>query len=40
MGRSYLSEIENGHKNLSVVMLGQIGNALDVKIAVLLTGYK
>ena len=33
MDRSYLSEIENGHKNLSIVMLEQIATALDVKIA-------
>jgi transcriptional regulator with XRE-family HTH domain len=38
--RSYLSEIENGHKNLSVVMLEQIAAALDVKIAALLHGHK
>lgn len=38
--RSYLSEIENGHKNLSIVMLEQIANALDVKVTVLLAGYK
>jgi transcriptional regulator with XRE-family HTH domain len=30
--RSYLSEIENGHKNLSVVMLEQIAVALEVDI--------
>lgn len=38
--RSYLSEIENGYKNLSVIMLEQIAVALDVKITVLLSGYK
>ncbi len=31
MDRSYLSEIENGQKNLSVMMLIRISNALDVK---------
>jgi len=38
--RSYLSEIENGHKNLSVVVLDQIASALGVKIMQLFTGYK
>jgi len=37
--RSYLSEIENGHKNLSVEMLDQIAGALDVKISELFRGY-
>jgi transcriptional regulator with XRE-family HTH domain len=38
MDRSYLSEIENGHKNLSIVMLEQIAVALNVKIAILVSG--
>jgi transcriptional regulator with XRE-family HTH domain len=36
--RSYLSEIENGHKNPSVLVLKQIADALGVKIGVLLGG--
>ena len=36
MDRSYLSEIENGHKNLSVVSLCRLAEALDVKPAALL----
>lgn len=31
MDRSYLSEIENGHKNLSVLSLLKIAEALNVK---------
>ena len=31
--RSYLSEIENGQKNLSVIMLHQIAVALGAKMA-------
>ena len=38
--RSYLSEIENGYKNLSVTMLDQIAVALGVKITSLFAGYK
>ncbi|MDE2029706.1 MAG: helix-turn-helix transcriptional regulator [Alphaproteobacteria bacterium] len=38
--RSYLSEIENGYKNLSVVMLERIATALDVKITALFSGHK
>jgi len=38
--RSYLSEIENGYKNLSVVMLDQIAAALGAKITQLFAGYK
>lgn len=37
--RSYLSEIENGYKNLSVIMLEQIANALGVKVTELFRGY-
>ena len=37
--RSYLSEIENGYKNLSVLMLEQIATALEVKITTLFQGY-
>jgi transcriptional regulator with XRE-family HTH domain len=38
--RSYLSEVENGHKNLSVTMLDQIAAALGVDLRELLEGYK
>ena len=38
--RSYLSEIENGYKNLSVTMLAQIAAALKVDINDLIKGYK
>ena len=38
--RSYLSEIENGQKNLSVAMLDHIAVALDVRITELFVGYK
>jgi transcriptional regulator with XRE-family HTH domain len=38
--RSYLSEIENGHKNLSVIMLEQIAAALGAKVTQLFAGYK
>ena len=38
--RSYLSEIENGQKNLSVLMLDQIAAALGVDMKELLEGYK
>lgn len=38
--RSYLSEIENGHKNVSVTVLAQIALALDVKLVTLFNGYK
>ncbi|MGB4100736.1 MAG: helix-turn-helix transcriptional regulator [Alphaproteobacteria bacterium] len=38
--RSYLSEIENGYKNLSLIILDQIATALDVKIIALFAGYK
>ncbi len=38
--RSYLSEIENGQKKLSVAILDQIANALKVKITDLFVGYK
>lgn len=34
--RSYLSEIENGHKNVSVQTLKKIADALGVKMSVLL----
>lgn len=34
--RSYLSEIENGHKNMSVLSLLKIAEALKVKPAALL----
>ena len=38
--RSYLSEIENGHKNLSVMVLDQIASALEVDLRELLAGYR
>jgi transcriptional regulator with XRE-family HTH domain len=38
MDRSYLSEIENGHKNLSVTALLSIAKALDVHVTALLEG--
>jgi len=38
--RSYLSEIENGYKNLSITMLEQIAAALEVKIIALFNGHK
>jgi transcriptional regulator with XRE-family HTH domain len=37
--RSHLSEIENGYKNLGVLMLDTLAAALDVNIVVLLKGY-
>jgi transcriptional regulator with XRE-family HTH domain len=37
--RSYLSEIENGHKNLSVVMLDQIAEALGADVQAMFKGY-
>jgi transcriptional regulator with XRE-family HTH domain len=38
--RSYISEIENGLKNPSVLVLDKIANALDVKITALFAGYR
>lgn len=38
--RSYLSEIENGYKNLSVLVLDQIASALEVDAAELLKKRK
>jgi transcriptional regulator with XRE-family HTH domain len=40
INRSYLSEIENGHKNLSLMVLDQIAAALKVDLRDLLKGYK
>lgn len=37
--RSYLSEIENGYKNLSVLVLEQIANGLDEEITVFFKGH-
>lgn len=37
--RSYLSEIENGYKNLSVLMLEQIAVALELDIKDFFEGY-
>lgn len=34
--RSYLSEIENGYKNISVQTLKKIADALEIKLSVLL----
>lgn len=36
LDRSYLSEIENGHKNVSINTLNKIAEALKVKMSVLL----
>ncbi|PZO78698.1 MAG: hypothetical protein DI626_11840 [Micavibrio aeruginosavorus] len=33
MDRSYLSEIENGHKNISIRMLKKIADALKLKVS-------
>lgn len=38
--RSYLSEIENGRVNVSLIILDQIAVALDTKITALFDGYK
>lgn len=38
--RSYLSEVENGHKNLSVKVLDQIAAALDEDISGIFAGYR
>lgn len=38
--RSYLSEIENGHKNVGIVVLEQIAIALEIKITLLFAGHK
>jgi transcriptional regulator with XRE-family HTH domain len=38
--RSYLSEVENGYKNLSVNVLDQIAAALEVDIEKMFEGYK
>jgi transcriptional regulator with XRE-family HTH domain len=38
--RSYLSEIENGHKSVGVVVLDDIAAALEVEITELFKGYK
>jgi transcriptional regulator with XRE-family HTH domain len=38
--RSYLSEIENGHKSVGVVVLDDIAAALEVEIIDLFKGYK
>lgn len=40
MDRSYLSEIENGHKNLSVNVLMKIAEVLEVNSATLLDKKK
>jgi transcriptional regulator with XRE-family HTH domain len=37
--RSYLSEVENGHKNLSVNVLDQIAAALGMDIGEMFAGY-
>ena len=36
--RSFLSEIENGHKNFSIQILYKLAKALDVKPEVILSG--
>ncbi len=38
--RSYLSEVENGHKNLSVMVLDQIAAALEIDLRELMDGYR
>ena len=38
--RSYLSQIENGHKSAGVSILDQIAKALDVEITTLFLGHK
>ena len=38
--RSYLSEVENGHKSIGVVMLDHIAAALEVEVTDLFKGYK
>ena len=38
--RSYLSEIENGHKSVGVVVLDDIAAALEVEITDLFKGYR
>jgi transcriptional regulator with XRE-family HTH domain len=38
--RSYLSEIENGHKSVGVMVLDDIAAALEVEITDLFKGYK
>lgn len=40
MDRSYLSEIENGHKNPSVTTLLSISQALNVSVQTLLEGIE
>ncbi len=38
LDRSFVSEIENGHKNISVSTLGKIAKALDTTMSALLEG--
>jgi transcriptional regulator with XRE-family HTH domain len=38
--RSYLSEIENGHKSVGVMVLDDIAAALEVEITDLFNGYR
>ena len=38
--RSYLSEVENGHKSVGVLVLDDIAAALEVEITDLFKGYK
>jgi len=38
--RSYLSEVENGHKSIGVMLLDDIAAALEVEIVDLFKGYK
>ena len=40
IARAYLSKIENGRQNPSLILLDQIAAALDVKITALFAGYK
>jgi len=38
--RSYLSEVENGHKSIGVMVLDDIAAALEVEVIDLFKGYK
>jgi transcriptional regulator with XRE-family HTH domain len=38
--RSYLSEVENGHKNVGITMLDQIADALGLRLLVCLWGIR
>jgi transcriptional regulator with XRE-family HTH domain len=40
MDRSYLSEIETGRKNPSIIILDQIAQAFSIDIKIFFDGYK